>query len=113
MRRQRGVTVVELLVALAIGTTLILGIGSFYWRMIEASRINDAQIGMQRRASLIQAEFSRVIQGSDGILAGTCGPSDTAGLSVPVHVPADMLWETTTPHKGPQVLLLLFQRQPR
>src|SRR5262245_16972698 len=97
MRCQRGVTLIELLVAVAVGSAVLLGVGTFFWRMTSAAAVNEAQVGMQRRASLIQQELSRIVQGADGILAGTCGPSTTAGLSVPVHVPAKMLPETTTP----------------
>lgn len=99
MRLQRGFTLIELVIAVAVGSVIILGAWSFYVGMIRASMISTTQIDMQRRASLIQQEFTRIIQGSDNILPGTCGPSSTAGRSLPVHVPAKRLVDTAESEK--------------
>src|SRR5262245_13489058 len=105
---QRGVTLIELLVAVFASSAILIGLGAFFWQMTSSSTINEAQVGMQRRASLIQQEFSRIVQGSDGVLAGTCGPSSTPGRSVPVHVPAKMLPETTTPTAAEKYFCFYF-----
>lgn len=108
MRCQRGVTLIELLVVVFASSALLLGFGAFFWRMTSASTVNEAQVGMQRRASLIQQEFSRIVQGADNVFAGTCGPSATSGLSVPVRVPAKMLPETTTPTAADKYFCFYF-----
>jgi hypothetical protein len=93
LRSQRGVTMVELLIAGVMGAVIIIAVGSFYWRMTRAWVIANTQVAMQRQATLVQHEMTRIIQASDGVLPGTCGPSAIASL--PVHVPVGALPETS------------------
>jgi hypothetical protein len=97
-RNQRGVTIVELLMAVLLATIVIAGVGSFYWRMIRSWVASNDQVAMQRQATLVQQEISRIVIASNGTLPGTCGPVGNPA-SLPVRVPVQALPETATAQK--------------
>ena len=90
---ERGVTLIELLSAVFAASIVIIGIGSFYARMQDSYNQDNVQSVMQRQGTLVQDEMSRVLLASSALLAGTCGPSTTAGDSIPAQVPAGILPE--------------------
>ena len=94
-RNQRGVTLIELLVAVLLGVVILLGAGTFYWHMTRAWVASNDQIAMQRQGSLVVQESSRIVMASNGILGGTCGPAGNPA-SLPVRVPVLALPETAT-----------------
>ena len=111
MRDQRGVTMVELLVTVFLGAVIMLGVASFYWRATRAWVASNTQVAMQRQATLAQQELTRVVQASDGILGGTCGPV-TALASLPVRVPVDALPETTVANGGQKHFCFYWAANP-
>jgi prepilin-type N-terminal cleavage/methylation domain-containing protein len=90
---QRGVTLVELLVALLVGSIVLLGVGSFYLKAQDAIEQGNYQVAMQRQGTLVQQQMARIILASSGLLAGTCGPAGAAD-SLPVQIPANALFDS-------------------
>ena len=110
-RNQRGVTLIELLVAVLIGVVILLGAGSFYWNMTRAWVASNGQIAMQRQGSLVLQEISRIVIASNGILGGTCGPAGNPA-SLPVRVPTDALPETTVAQGGQKHFCFYWASSP-
>ncbi len=88
---QRGVTLVELVIAMAIGVIVLLGVGAFYWQTTRAWQQAQAQTAIQRQGTLVQQEMARIILPSSGLLPGTCGPASGVTDSLPVQIPASAL----------------------
>ena len=110
-RNQRGVTLIELLVAVLLGVVVLLGAGSFYSYMTRAWVASNDQVAMQRQGSLVLQEISRVIIASNGILGGTCGPAGNPA-SLPVQVPTDALPETTVANGGQKNFCFYWTANP-
>jgi prepilin-type N-terminal cleavage/methylation domain-containing protein len=90
---ERGTTLPELLIAIAIGAVVLLGVGSFYWRITRAYDFTNDQAAVQRAGTVVQQEMTRVILASDGVPAGVCGPTGNP-QSLRVSVPVGALPET-------------------
>ena len=88
---QRGVTLAELIVAMAVGVVVLLGVGSFYWQTVRTWNQSQAQAAIQRQGTLVQQEMARVILASSGLLPGTCGPTSGVTDSLPVQIPSGAL----------------------
>lgn len=88
---ERGVTLAELIVAMAIGVVVLLGVGSFYWQTTRAWQQAQAQAAIQRQGTLVQQEMARIILASSGLLPGTCGPTTGVTDSLPVQIPSGAL----------------------
>ena len=68
----RGVTLLELLIVLAMGSVVLLGIGSFYVATIQASAQDSAQTFLQRQGVLILEEMARKTRPATGLTRGGC-----------------------------------------
>lgn len=68
----RGFTLVELLVALAAGTIIILGMSSFYVFTTRAAIENNSQAYLQRQAALIIEELGRQIRPASTLAIVAC-----------------------------------------
>ena len=80
---QRGVTLIELLIAGFMGSIILLAFGSLFVEMVRIGRYGNAQASLQRQGTLIQEELARRILPAVGLLPGSCGPADaTASLQV-------------------------------
>jgi hypothetical protein len=90
---QRGLGLVEMLVAVFAGSFVLLAIGSFYVSMTRFSRETNTQAAIQRQGTLLQQELGRVILPASGLLAGACGPPSGTTASLPIQVLANALPE--------------------
>lgn len=88
---ERGVTLIEILVAVLVSTIVIVAIGSFYVAMQASYNEGNVQSVMQRQGTQVQEQMAKVVAASSALLPGTCGPTSVAGDSLPVQVPADAL----------------------
>jgi len=79
---ERGITLLESVIAMAIGSVVLLGIGSFYVATARFSRQDNAQISLQRQGTLIIEEMARQIRPATFLTrgAGLCRGDDTNSL---------------------------------
>ena len=59
---ERGVTLVELLVALALGVVVLLGVGALYRTVAWSSKGDDAQANLQMQAAIVVGELTRQVE---------------------------------------------------
>jgi prepilin-type N-terminal cleavage/methylation domain-containing protein len=59
---ERGVTLVELLVALALGVVVLLGVGTLYRTVAWSSKGDDAQANLQMQAAIVVGELTRQVE---------------------------------------------------
>ena len=76
---ERGVTVLELLVAMGLGTVVLLGAITLYRTVVWSSKVDDAQAYLQDQATIVVAELTRQIEGASTIAA--CSSSSDCVLS--------------------------------
>ena len=69
---ERGTTLIELLIAMAVGSVVLLGIGSFYVATLRASHQDSAQTFLQRQGVLIIEEMARQIRPATALARGVC-----------------------------------------
>jgi len=69
---ERGVTLLELLIAMAVGSVVLLGVGSFYVATLRSSRQDSAQTFLQRQGALIIEEMARQIRPATALARGVC-----------------------------------------
>ena len=76
---ERGITLLESIIAMVIGSVVLLGIGSFYVATARFSRQDNAQISLQRQGTLIIEEIARQIRPATdlGPRPGLCRGDDT------------------------------------
>jgi len=77
---ERGITLLESVIAMAIGSVVLLGIGSFYVATARFSRQDNAQISLQRQGTLIIEEMARQIRSATTLTRGTCHGADANSL---------------------------------
>lgn len=77
-RNQRGVTLVELLVAAVVGSIIILALGGFFVSTARFGRENDAQAYLQRQATLIIDQITSVTRTASDVTVDTCNDVDDA-----------------------------------
>ena len=79
---ERGITLLESIIAMVIGSVVLLGIGSFYVATARFSRQDNAQIALQRQGTLIIEEMARQIRPATALNQGTglCAGGDTNSL---------------------------------
>jgi len=79
---ERGVTLLESLIALAVGSVVLLGVGSLYVATSRSSGQDSAQTFLQRRGVLILDEMARQIRPATALTqgAGLCRGDDTNSL---------------------------------
>jgi prepilin-type N-terminal cleavage/methylation domain-containing protein len=68
---ERGVTLLESLIALVVGSVVLLGVGSFYVATGRSNRQDSAQVFLQRQGVLILEEMARQIRPATS-LADNC-----------------------------------------
>jgi Tfp pilus assembly protein PilV len=82
VRGQRGVTLLELLVALLTFTLVAIAMGSLYASTQRSMDVGSAQAFVQQQGTVIQEELSRQIIPARQLLVGTsarvCGPTGVA-----------------------------------
>ena len=77
-----GYTLVELLVAGAIGVLVLLGIGSYYVSTLRFYDQSGSQSFLQRQASLAIEEMARQIRPATALTRGVCNGVDPNALGV-------------------------------
>lgn len=90
-RDQRGVTLVELLVATAIFTIVAIAIGSLYVSTQRAFDFGSAQANAQRQGTMIQEDLQRRLQRAMDFTVIGCG-SATATAAVQYNLPDGINW---------------------
>src|SRR5262249_48175923 len=59
---ERGVTLLESLLALAMGSIVLLGVGSLYSAMLRSGQQDNVQISLQRQGTFVTEEMARQIR---------------------------------------------------
>ncbi len=72
---ERGITLLELLVTLVVGSVVLLGAGSFYVATSRASRQDSAQTFLQRQGVLILEEMARQIRSAPFVSTRRIAPT--------------------------------------
>jgi prepilin-type N-terminal cleavage/methylation domain-containing protein len=88
--RSRGFSLLEVVIALAVTSVVVLAVASFYTQMTRAWAQGQLQVSLRRQANLIEREMARIIGPALGLPPGSCGPAD-APASLPVALPAGAL----------------------
>ncbi|HEV8437143.1 MAG TPA: prepilin-type N-terminal cleavage/methylation domain-containing protein [Methylomirabilota bacterium] len=73
----RGYTLVELLVGLAVGSVVLAGVSGFYMSSLRFSAETNSQVALQRQGTLILEEMARQIRPAARVTITTC--SQVAG----------------------------------
>jgi prepilin-type N-terminal cleavage/methylation domain-containing protein len=79
---ERGVTLLESVIALAIGSVVLLGISSLYLATLRFSKQDSSQTFLQRQGALIIEEIVRQIRPATALTPGVCNNSDPISLRV-------------------------------
>src|SRR6266704_5056216 len=66
MRGQRGSTVIEMLVAAAIGALIAIGFSVFFLSTLRLGRDMDAQAALQRQGTAVAEQLGRWLRLADG-----------------------------------------------
>src|SRR5207245_11535008 len=64
--RQRGYTLLEVLVAAAIGAAVAVGLSGFFVATLRFGKETDAQVALQRQGTAIAEELGRRLRQADG-----------------------------------------------
>jgi prepilin-type N-terminal cleavage/methylation domain-containing protein len=92
--RSPGFSLVEVVIALAVTSVMVLAVASFYTQMVGAWSHGQLQVSLRRQANLVEREMGRIIGPALGLPPGSCGPAppdpDDAA-SLPVELPAGAL----------------------
>jgi prepilin-type N-terminal cleavage/methylation domain-containing protein len=78
---ERGVTLLELLITLAVGSVVLLGAGSFYIATSNASRQDSAQTFLQRQGVLILEEMARQIRSATSVATNCNGANSLQAMN--------------------------------
>jgi type II secretory pathway pseudopilin PulG len=78
---ERGATLLESLIALALGSVVLLGVSSLYVATIRFSRQDDSQTFLQRQGVLIVEEMARQIRPATALTRGVCN-ADVNSLQI-------------------------------
>jgi len=78
---ERGLTLLELLLALAIGGIVVLGASGFYLSTVRFTDESNSQAFLQRQGTLVVDELARQIRPATALVRGTCN-ADANSLSV-------------------------------
>jgi Tfp pilus assembly protein PilE len=66
---QRGISVLELVIALTIGTVVLLAAGAFYRSVVFTSKSDFSEADLQNQATIIAAEIQRQVEAATTIAA--------------------------------------------
>jgi prepilin-type N-terminal cleavage/methylation domain-containing protein len=69
---ERGVTMIELLVATAIGGVMLLGVTGFYLSALRFNAEGSSQTYLQRQGALVLDELARQIRPASALAIATC-----------------------------------------
>ena len=72
---ERGLTVLELLIAAAIGSVMLLGVTGFYLSALRFSAEGSSQTYLQRQGALVLDELARQIRPATALAIVTCNGS--------------------------------------
>ncbi len=75
---QRGFTLIELVIALSVGSVILLAMGGFYVSMLGVSNQANAQVFLARQGTLILEELARRIRPATALPPWSCGPRAAA-----------------------------------
>ena len=78
---ERGMTILESLIAMAVGSIFLLGINSFYVATIRMSTQDSSQTFLQRQSVLAIEEMARQIRPATALTRGSCN-ADVNSLGV-------------------------------
>jgi len=78
---ERGLTLLEVLLAAALGSVVALGVSSFYVSAQSFSAQSTAHAYLQRQGTLILDEMARQIQPASALTRGTCN-ADPQSLGI-------------------------------
>jgi len=78
---ERGITLLELLVTLVVGSVVLLGAGSFYVATSRASRQDSAQTFLQRQGVLILEEMARQIRSATTVATNCNGANSLQAIN--------------------------------
>jgi type II secretory pathway pseudopilin PulG len=118
--RERGATLVELLVATLIGSIVLLGVTTFYLSALRFSRAAEWQVAVQRVGSVIAEDVGTRLRAAQFVdiepptaVAGNCMPLSTSDPVLVVRDQASVVWcyyrDTSTP---PQIVRCSRQGEP-
>ncbi len=95
---ERGVTLLESLIALVAGSVVLLGVGSFYVATSRSSGQDSAQTFLQRQGVLILEEMARQIRPATFLTrgAGLCRGDDTNSLKATNSLGAFCFYRAST-----------------
>jgi prepilin-type N-terminal cleavage/methylation domain-containing protein len=74
----RGFTLVELVIAVAALSIILLGVSQFYFTAFSYGRENDAQAYLQRQADIIVDEMARHVRTAKSLEIATCSGVNNA-----------------------------------
>jgi len=74
---ERGTSLLASLIALALGSVVLLGISSFYVATLRSSRQDSAQTFLQRQGVLIVEEMARQIRPATALAIGVCNGANS------------------------------------
>ena len=83
---QRGFTVIELLLAVAIGAVVLMGVFSMYRATANALRESSSQAALQRQGALALQAITRQALRASSIAFNTCAPAGTTSRSFQLAV---------------------------
>jgi prepilin-type N-terminal cleavage/methylation domain-containing protein len=78
---ERGFTILELLIAMAIGSFMMVGVSGFYFSALRFNAEGNAQTYLQRQGTLVLDELARQVRPATGLAIATCN-GNTKSLQV-------------------------------
>ena len=90
---ERGFTLIEFLVAIAVGVVVLLGIGGFFLSTLRLSAQSSSQTFLQRQGTMIIDEMARQIRFANGV----CKDPDPSKTACPGTCPANPSLKVTQP----------------
>ena len=96
---ERGVTLIELLIAVCLGWIVIGGITAFYLGALRFSAASSSQASLQRQASMVAEDIGRRLRSaqsvdieSPSLASGNCMPLSTTDPVLVIQDQASVFW---------------------
>lgn len=96
---QRGVSLVELLIAVCVGWIVILGVTAFYVGALRFSSASSSQASLQRQASIVAEDIGRRLRSAQSVdiespsaSTGNCMPLSTSDPVLVIQDQASVFW---------------------
>jgi hypothetical protein len=90
-RGEAGVSLIELILAMALSTLLLVPLGAGFYFSLHASADTQSRLAQSNRATLLSSYFSADVQGATAAATGTAESTSVCGATV---VTADLLLST-------------------